>query len=251
MKKNKKIRYTDEPMGDVEKVADFLPSTTECDGATAQLNSHHTKEHHLVEWKATWRDDYLRWICGFANADGGLLVIGRDDKGRAIGVEQAARLLEEIPNKVRDVLGIMVDVHLLQEDRHDLLEIHVEPYPSPVSYKGEYHYRSGSTKQELRGAALSHFLLKKQGLHWDAIPLPSAKRVDLDSKVLQQFRKLALRSQRLSAEMLQEPDDGLLDKLHLTATEGLKRAAVLLFHPDPEHFVGGAFLKIGFFKPNT
>jgi hypothetical protein len=36
---------------------------------------------HVVEWKESWRDDYLRWLCGFANADGGMLVIGRNDKG--------------------------------------------------------------------------------------------------------------------------------------------------------------------------
>lgn len=121
------------------------------------------KESQNTEWKASWRDDYLRWVCGFANAEGGTLMIGRDDRGQAVGLDNAARLLEEIPNKVRDVLGIMVDVNLLVEDGKELLEIRVEPYPNPISYKGEYHLRSGSTKQELKGAALSHFLLKKQG----------------------------------------------------------------------------------------
>ena len=44
------------------------------------------KENQQVEWKSSWRDDYLRWICGFANAEGGRLVIGRDDQGVAVGV---------------------------------------------------------------------------------------------------------------------------------------------------------------------
>ncbi|HSI59765.1 MAG TPA: ATP-binding protein [Ideonella sp.] len=112
-------------------------------------------EHQHVEWKQSWRDEYLRWICGFANAEGGVLVIGRDDQGRPVGVADAARLLVDIPNKVRDILGILVDVNLRQEEGRDLVEIVVEPYPYPVSYKGEYHYRSGSTKQELRGATRS------------------------------------------------------------------------------------------------
>jgi hypothetical protein len=29
------------------------------------------RETHLVEWKESWRDEYLKWLCGFANADGG------------------------------------------------------------------------------------------------------------------------------------------------------------------------------------
>lgn len=70
------------------------------------------KEHQHAEWKESWRDDYLKWICGFANAEGGVLVVGRDDRGKAVGVDNAARLLEDLPNKVRDVLGIMVAVNL-------------------------------------------------------------------------------------------------------------------------------------------
>jgi ATP-dependent DNA helicase RecG len=82
-----------------------------------------------------------------------------------MGVKNASRLLQDIPNKVRAILGIMVGMNLVEEAGNDTLEIVVEPYPSPVSYKGEYHYRSGSTKQELKGAALDRFLLRKQGRH--------------------------------------------------------------------------------------
>ena len=32
-----------------------------------------------TEWKRTWQDEYLKWVCGFANADGGSSVIGRGD----------------------------------------------------------------------------------------------------------------------------------------------------------------------------
>lgn len=35
------------------------------------------KEHQHIEWKQSWRDDALRGICGFANAEGGVMVIGR------------------------------------------------------------------------------------------------------------------------------------------------------------------------------
>ena len=44
-------------------------------------------------------------------------------------------------------------------------EIVVDKYPYPISYKGYYQYRNGSTKQELKRAALNRFLLLKQGKH--------------------------------------------------------------------------------------
>ncbi len=40
----------------------------------------------------------------------------------------------------------------------------------------------------------------------------------------------------------------MVEKLRLTESDYLKRAAVLLFHDDPERFVTGAFVKIGFFR---
>ena len=42
-------------------------------------------ENQQVEWKESWRDEYLKWICGFANADGGVIQIGRDDGGKVVG----------------------------------------------------------------------------------------------------------------------------------------------------------------------
>ena len=38
-------------------------------------------EHQEVEWKESWRDEYLKWLCGYANAHGGTLFIGKDDDG--------------------------------------------------------------------------------------------------------------------------------------------------------------------------
>jgi len=108
-------------------------------------------ESQNIEFKVTWRDEYVKWICGFANAYGGTIFIGKDDTGNVNDLRDAKKLMEEIPNKVRDTLGILVDVNLIQTDHGKFIEIHVEQYPYPVNYKGQYHYRSGSTKQELKG----------------------------------------------------------------------------------------------------
>lgn len=124
-------------------------------------------EKQNVEYKESWRDEYLKWICGFANAQGGIIYIGKDDNGNTVGVADAKKLMEDIPNKVKNFLGIIVDVNLEIENNCEYIEIEVDPQPYPVSYKGEYHYRSGSTKQQLVGQQLNQFLLKKTGLTWD------------------------------------------------------------------------------------
>ena len=205
-------------------------------------------EDQSTEWKASWRDDYLKWLCGFANAQGGVLEVGRNDKGQVVGLDNAAELMEELPNKVRDLLGIVADINLLEENGKPYLRIVVEPYPVPISYRGEYHYRTGSTKQVLKGAALDRFLLGKTGRRWDAVPVPGVVVGDLDAAVLDRFRERAARTKRLGADALEEDDPGLIEKLRLTEGRYLKRAGVLLFHSDPERFFTGAAVKIGYFE---
>lgn len=120
------------------------------------------KESHVIEFKESWRDEYLKWICGFANTEGGTLVLGRNDQGQAVGVKDAAKLLRDLPNKIRDVLGVMADVRLKKCSGKELIE-----------------------------------------------------------------------------------------KLKLIENDYLTRAAVLLFHPEPDRFFFGAFMKIGYFRTES
>ena len=124
-------------------------------------------ENQNIEYKESWRDEYVKWLCGFANAQGGKLYIGINDKGEVCSVENAHKLSEDIPNKVVSFLGIVVEVNVLDKDGKDYIEIDVAPSDVPISYKGKYYFRSGSTLQELNGAALQNFVLRKMGRSWD------------------------------------------------------------------------------------
>ena len=208
-------------------------------------------EDQHIEWKATWRDEYLKWLCGFANAQGGVLEVGRDNQGKVVGLDDVARLMEELPNKLRDLLGIVADINRLEEDDQPYLRISVAPYPVPISYRGEFHYRSGSTKQVLKGAALNRFLLNKTGKCWDGVPVPNVGVDDLDPRALSNFRKRAVRAKRLDADALEGSDLDLLEKLKLMDGQYLKRSAILLFHSDPERFFTNAKLKIGYFESES
>jgi len=205
-------------------------------------------EDQNIEYKESWRDEYLKWICGFANANGGKIYIGKNDVGEVVGLKDSKKLLEEIPNKTKDILGILVDVNLHQTEKGEFIEISVEAYPYPVNYKGQYHYRSGSTKQELKGAALDKFLLQRKGKRWDAVPVPKVSINDLKKETFDFFRRKAVKAQRIEEDVLTDSNQLLVDNLQLNENEYLKRAAILLFHPNPNKFVSGAYIKIGYFE---
>lgn len=210
-------------------------------------------ESQNIEFKESWRDEYLKWVCGFANANGGKIYIGveNDAPHNVVDLPDADKLMEDIPNKVCDVLGIMVDVNLLHDGDKRYIEIVVEPYPYPVTYKGQYHYRSGSTKQELKGAALNKFLLDRIGVRWCNVPAPSVKLEDLSSESIQDFKESGIKRKRMDADVLADSTTDFLSSLDMLVDGQITRAGVLMFHPKPEKLFPGAFIKIGFFRSDS
>jgi predicted HTH transcriptional regulator len=137
-------------------------------------------EHQNIEYKQGWHDEYLKWVCGFANAIGGVIYIGLDDEGNVVHLTNYDRLLENIPNKIRNAMGIICDVQLHDEKGKKYISIKVNPYSVAVSLRGRYYYRSGSTKMELTGVELNEFLLKKAGKTWDDVVEEGATVKDID-----------------------------------------------------------------------
>ena len=172
-------------------------------------------ESQNIEYKSAWHDDYLKWICGFANAQGGINFIGKDDNGKVVGVEDYKRLTDDIPNKIRNAMGITVEVNLHEEAEKHFIEIVTLPYSVPISLRGRYYYRSGSTKQELTGASLNEFLLKKSGKTWDDVIEPRATFDDIDETAVAKFLVMAKEKGRLP-EVNGLTTEQLFDKLRLT-----------------------------------
>lgn len=203
-------------------------------------------ESQNIEYKSNWRDEYLKWICGFANANGGKLCIGVDNEGNVTGIDNHNDLLEQLPNKFRDILGVFAEVNLQSEEDKYYLEIIVPRYDVPISLRGKYYVRTGSTLQELKGPALNEFILKRTGKTWDDIPEQRASIDDIDEATIRQFMKDARKAKRINVE-----DDiaiqDLLDKLRLSEDGYLKRAAIILFGKDPGKFYSNMAVKIGRF----
>ena len=110
-------------------------------------------ESQLVEYKESWRDEYIKWICAsfacqnlfsktrsglrrFTNAQGGVLYIGKRDDGSVCGV--------------------------------------------------------ADSKQLLQGSALTNFLLRKTGKNWDSVPLENVSVENLDKESFDIFHREAI-----------------------------------------------------------
>ena len=206
------------------------------------------KECQNVEYKESWHDKYLAWICGFANAQGAVMYFGVNDEHEIIGLDNVDRLMEDIPNKIVKTMGVVVDVNLHEKDGLEYIEVEIEPSNIPINYKGKYYYRSGSTMQELRGPALQQFILKKMGRSWDDITNDRASLDDIDREAIEYFLRKGYENGRITNEERIMPVEMLLQNLDLVSEDGkLKNAALLLFAKRPQKYFTSVRFQIGRF----
>lgn len=207
-------------------------------------------EKQNIEWKQSWRDEYLQWICAFANTEGGTLVIGKDDKGHTVELSKAKKLLEDIPSKIKSHLGIISSVHLMDDGDQSYIEIATHPYTNPISYKGKFYIRSGSTTHELNGAELTDFLLAKSGKTWDEIIVDNATMADIDPAAIKQLIADSNGTGRLPASN-DLSDLEIMQKLRVAYGDQIKRSGVILFAKDPIQSVPNCKVMIGRFAEDS
>ena len=145
-------------------------------------------------------------------------------------------------------MGIIPTIEIRQENTKQYLVITVQKYAFPISCNGKYYIRSGTTTQELNGTQLDTFMLKTLGRTWDSVSIPHVKFEDFESDAFKAFRKMATGNNRMTETDLRINDKMLLDNLNLTEQDYIKRAAIMLFHQNPQQYVVGASVKIGYFN---
>jgi ATP-dependent DNA helicase RecG len=205
-------------------------------------------EKHIIEYKRQWDDEWLKWLCGFANADGGTLYIGISDKQHIIGVDNSKKLMEDIPNKIVSKLGIYPDVRLLEEDGKEIIEIEVAPAQESVLLDGVLYKRVRATNQIVKGQALKDFYASKLNVTWDSRIIRGATLDDIDPEAIKYFLLKGIDKGRLPKESVDDSVEKVLKNLEvMTDDDELTLAALLLFGKNPQHYCLNARIKIGRF----
>ena len=207
------------------------------------------EENHNIEYKQKWSNDCLKAIAAMANSSGGQLFVGLDDHGTPVGLKNTKKLLEDIPNTIRNRLNVLPMVEMDVKTGHKIIRITIPPSPIPVSLNGKYYLRSGSTVQELRGQELADFLLQKSGILWDGCVEEHSALNELDQNAIEEFKRRA--ADRLPGIGNDNDHSMIVEKLNLVENKQIKRAAILLFGADPQRYYSHAVVKIGKFMTDT
>ena len=154
------------------------------------------EEDQNIEFKESWNStEMLKWICGFANADGGRMYIGVRDNGEVIGVSNSKKLMEDIPNAIVNAFGMYdVKVNLRRDGDKKYIEIVIPKSCIVLDYKGVPYIKIGATLQIMKGHVLRESMLERESVSWDGYPVDDVSIDDLDDTSIKIFREKAIQN---------------------------------------------------------
>ncbi|GAB4346221.1 MAG: helix-turn-helix domain-containing protein [Desulfobulbaceae bacterium] len=185
-------------------------------------------EGFTTEFKRSGTSNLGREICAFANATGGVILLGVSDAGAVVGVRDHNRLKSEVQAIARSAEPpIAVEI----ESIGDVLAVTVPAQHSkPYSFGGKFFIREGASSQQMSRSEIREFFYKEGLIHFDETPCERFSLADdLTDEVWSLFRRRAKIPSDMKALTA-------LENLHLVREGKMTQAGAWLLARDIRKF---------------
>lgn len=180
-------------------------------------------------------------ICAFANAAGGTLLIGVDDKNNIKGISFDNSKRSSLQNSIGEISpSFHCDIYTVEIDGKEIVVIEVPSGESkPYVHSGAIYVRQGPNSQKLTTVEeMRDFFQQADRIYFDEAPCKTIDiKLDIPNENIRQFRELAGLNNAID-------DEQVFSNLKLfTKDSFLKNGAVLFFAQDPEIFFEKAVVR--------
>ena len=223
------------------------------DSLTDLIEKIYLREDSTIEFKRELphRESLGDEIAAFANANGGVILIGVDDDSEIVGIDR--QNLDRTEKTAVEICGDNIDpmVHIvtekLQVDNKNLLKIEVPRSPFVHKSSNGYFIRQGSSKREMATEQLARLLQSRSQAHrisFDEQFVPNTRKETLREKLYQRF----ITEDAADREKIED----LLLKRRLLVKDGHEyRASVaglLMCHDSPDDYLYNSFIQAVFYN---
>ena len=195
-------------------------------------------EGATVEFKERVSQSLARQFAGFANAAGGKILVGVDDTGSVVGVEDSNALRARIQDLARNCDP---PVQIVVEPVDRVIVIHVrESEDKPVQCADGFFARQGAVTQKLTQREVRDFFRSEGAIRFDLTPCPRFRYPDdFDRERFDAWLQLSdLTGEPAAEEVL--VNLGVAERVGDTLR--FRNAGVLFFARDPRQFFRDAYL---------
>ena len=200
-------------------------------------------EGFTTEFKQSMSSTLGREMCAFANATGGVILIGVDDAGNVVGVEDHNRLKSQVQSLARSA-DPPVAVEVESED--DVLCVTVpEQHGKPYSFGGRFFVREGATSQQMSRDEIREFFFREGLIREDETPCSA---FDLSEEITS--ARWAEFAERTGIDPGMDPLP-VLENLHLVRDSKTTHAGAWLLADDITRFTIQASVICAVFQGST
>jgi len=212
-------------------------------------------ENAEVELKQSFHSaqEIAKIISAFANTQGGLLILGVNDKGKIEGIKENPDTIQQrISNSnstIHPLPIIGVEVHAIDKKKVIVIAAHKADSTVFHTVEGVIYVRIGSTIQKLEGQSILEFLRNRQILLFEESIETTAKIEDLDTIKVTAYLEKRNQPDYLNSHSLK---DFLASKKLASFQPDLKikSAAILFFAKDAQQFYPYTQIKLVRFDGN-
>lgn len=185
-------------------------------------------------------------LCAFANANGGILLVGVDDNGKILGVNITNSKRSEIQQGI-NLLDPRLDIQVseLQVQNKTILCLECNDGPQkPYAVSGAIYIRNGPNSEKITSIEhMRKFFQQSDSVFFDTMPCIEFMYPDnFDSTIFKDFLQKANITGSIGEKKV-------LNNLRLiTSTDRFTYAAVLMFAKDVQRFVGHSAIRCVLFK---
>lgn len=206
-------------------------------------------EGYNVEYKQTFPSklsELATELCAFANANGGVLLVGINDKQQIVGITldnvQRSRV-QTVINLIDPALHIQVAEHKINGKVILCFECPVGEQ-KPYTVSGSIYVRNGPNSERVTSIEqIRKFFQHSDSIFFDTAPCPSFNYPEsFDSNFFNEFIKKSGVTVNIS-------ENSLLENMRLIATnKQLTNAAVLFFAKNVQNYIDHATIRCILFK---
>ena len=180
-----------------------------------------TGEGYTIELKESINSSLGKEICSFANAQGGKIIIGVEDKTNIV---KGFKLTNKDKSKIQDIVrNIDPSFNVQIEQIQNIVIIYVpEGKNKPYTVNGHFYIRQGANSQQLNRNEIRSFFQKENLMHFEK-QTTDFNKSDFSNKLLTNFKKKA---------NLTISKESILNNLNLTTNDKLNNAGLLFFSKE-------------------
>ncbi len=191
------------------------------------------RETRTLEFKETITNTFLKTVSAFSNYEGGVILFGIDDNGKAKGMADVKQSCLDIENKINDSISPQPDYKIeIQSDNTIKLTIKTG-IQKPYLYKSKAYKRNDTATIEVDALEFSRLVLEGKNIRFEELPCKEQKLI---FEILHQKLKESIQIETFNKDTLKTLN--LYDN-----TNGYNNAAGLL--ADKNQFPGIDIVKFG------